>query len=50
MNYRMIFSTVGKVALIEAGLLLLPLLTAVIYGEWWVVASFGITISVALAI
>ncbi|MBE5742511.1 MAG: TrkH family potassium uptake protein [Clostridiales bacterium] len=50
MNYRMIFSTVGKVALIEAGLLLLPLLTAVIYGEWWVVASFGITIAVALAI
>ena len=50
MNYKMIFFTVGKVVLIEAGLLLLPLVTALIYQEWWVAASFAITIGIALGV
>ena len=50
MNIKMIFSTVGKVALIEAGLLALPLITALVYMEWWVAISFAITICIALAI
>ena len=33
MNYRIIFHTTGKVLLVEAGLLALPLLTALLYGE-----------------
>ena len=50
MNYKMIFSTVGKVLLIESALLLLPLITALIYCEWWVATSFAITAVIALAI
>ncbi len=33
MNYRIIWRTVGKVLLIEAALMLLPVITALIYGE-----------------
>ena len=33
MNYRIIWRTVGMVLLIEAGLMLLPLITALVYGE-----------------
>lgn len=50
MNYKMIFFTVGKVVLIEAVLLLLPLVTALIYSEWWVAVSFAITIGIALGL
>lgn len=50
MNLKMIFSTVGKVVLIEAVLLVLPLITALVYTEWLVALSFGITIAVALAV
>ena len=50
MNIKMIFSTVGKVVLIEAVLLLLPLVTACVYAEWWVAISFAITIGIALLI
>ena len=50
MNVKMIFSTVGKVVLIEAVLLLLPLITACVYAEWWVAVSFAITIGIALLV
>lgn len=50
MNLKMIFSTVGKVVLIEAVLLVLPLITALVYLEWMVALSFGITIAIALAL
>ena len=50
MNYRMIFSTIGKVILIEAGLLLLPLITALCYGEWMVAGCFGITALIAFSV
>ena len=50
MNYKMIFYTVGKVVLIEACLLFLPLITALIYGEWWVAVSFAITMAIAFAV
>ena len=50
MNYKMIFYTVGKVVLIEAMLLLLPLVTALIYAEWWIAACFAITVGIALAV
>lgn len=50
MNLKMIFSTVGKVVLIEAVLLVLPLITALVYLEWMVALSFAITIVVALAL
>ena len=50
MNYRMIFSTVGKVIVTVGLLLILPLLTAVIYGEWRCALAFGVTIAGALAL
>ncbi len=50
MNYKMVFGTVGKVVLIEAGLLLLPLVTSLIYTEWWTAISFGITVLIALGV
>lgn len=50
MNYRMIFSTVGKVIVTIGLLLILPLLTAVIYGEWRCALAFGVTIAGALAL
>ena len=50
MNYKMIFYTVGKVVFIEACLLFLPLITALIYSEWWVAISFAITIAIAFAV
>ena len=50
MNYRMIFSTVGKVIITVGLLLVLPLLTAFIYGEWQCAFAFGVTIAGALAL
>lgn len=46
----MIFYTVGKVVLIEAMLLLLPFVTALIYAEWWIAACFAITVGIALVV
>ena len=46
----MIFSTVGKVIVTVGLLLVLPLLTAVIYGEWRCALAFGVTIAGALAL
>lgn len=50
MNYRMIFSTVGKVVIVIGLLMILPLLTALIYAEWWCALSFGITIAGAMLV
>lgn len=49
MNYKMILNTLGKVALIEAGLLTLPLITALIYSENCVL-SILITMGIALTV
>ena len=50
MNYRMIFSTVGRVVITMGLLMLLPLITALIYAEWWCALSFGITIAGAMLV
>jgi len=50
MNRRMILHMVGRILQIEAALLLLPLLTALIYTEWNVSLSFLATIAVAAGI
>lgn len=49
MNYRVVFNLIGKVLLVETVLLLFPLLTSLIYGEYNAAAAFAITIAVALA-
>jgi len=43
MNYRMVFSTVGKVLKTEGVLMVLPLIVSLIYQEWWSAISFSIT-------
>ena len=48
MNRRMVLYVVGKVVMVEGGLMLLPLITALIYGEA-VALSIGVSIAVALA-
>lgn len=50
MNYRMIFSTMGKVIIAIGLLLVLPLVVAFIYGEWRCATSFGITIGGSLLV
>lgn len=46
MNYRLIFNLIGKVLLLETVLLLLPMVTALVYGEFSSVA-FAITAAVS---
>lgn len=47
----MIFSTAGKVIITTIGvLLLLPLITAMIFGEWNCVFAFGETMAGALIV
>ena len=50
MNYKMIFYTVGQVLLLTTAFLVLPMLVAVIYGEWFSLSSFAITAGISLAI
>lgn len=50
MNKRMVFSTLGKLTISEAILMTLPLIVALIYGEFQVALSFLISIAVALAV
>ena len=50
MNKKMVFSTLGKLTLSEAALMILPLIVALIYGESKVAISFAITIGIALII
>ena len=43
MNYRLVFNLMGKVLFLIAALMLLPLITALIYAEYYVAISFAIT-------
>ena len=49
MNYRLVFSTTGRVMLVEAGLLCLPVVASMCYAEWWEAIWFMIASAVALA-
>ena len=46
----MIFATLGKITVSEAGLMLLPLLVSLIYREWTVALSFLAAIALALVV
>ena len=48
MNYAMIFYLIGNLFKVEAGLLLLPLLVAAIYGESATYPAFALTILLLL--
>ena len=50
MNRKMIFAILGQITLSEAALMSLPLLVALIYGEWRVAISFLVAIALALVI
>ena len=50
MNYRMIKYTLGWLSLFEAAFFLLPMLTAVIYGEWKMLFAFFICALICLGI
>ena len=49
MNYKMVLYTMGRVVLLEAAFLVLPMAVSLLYGERCAV-SFGMTILVALAV
>ena len=49
MNYKMVLYTMGRVVLLEAAFLVLPMAVSLLYGERCAV-SFGLTILVALAV
>ena len=40
MNYRMVAFVLGRIFAIEAGLLLFPLICAMLYGEWYLLPAF----------
>ena len=50
MNKKMIFATLGKITVSEAGLMVLPLTVSLIYREWTVALSFLAAIVLALAV
>ena len=50
MNKKMIFATLGKITVSEAGLMLLPLLVSLIYREWTASLSFLAAIALALVV
>ncbi len=50
MNYRMIRNVLGWILIFEAGFLLVPSITAVVYGEWRELWHFLITILLCLTI
>ncbi len=50
MNYKMVFSLIGKIITTEAALLLLPVLVAVYYGETLPLCAYLITMVIAAAI
>ena len=50
MNYGMIRYTLGWILLFEAAFLSIPLITALVYGEWWPLASLGISMGVCALI
>ena len=50
MNKKMVFSTLGKLTLSEAVLMIIPLIVSLIYRETKVAVSFVITIGIALIV
>ncbi len=50
MNRKMIFSTLGKLTISEAALMLFPLIVSLIYKEWQTAIAFLISIIIAAAI
>ena len=50
MNYRMIKYTLGWLMLFEAGFFLVPMITAVVYGEWQSLVAFGISALICLGL
>ena len=50
MNRRMIFSTLGKLTLTEAVLMIFPLIVSLFYGEIKVAVSFLVAIGIALIV
>lgn len=50
MNYRMIKYTLGWLLMFEAGFFLVPMITAVIYGEWRSLLAFAVTGLICLGI
>ena len=50
MNYRMIKYTLGWLMMFEAGFFLVPMITAVVYGEWHTLVAFAISALICLAI
>ena len=50
MNYGMVFNTTGKVVKIEAIMLAVPAIVALIFAEWWYAAAFAISAAIALAV
>ena len=42
MNFKMIRNILGWILLFEAGFMLVPATTAVVYGEWRELAHFGV--------
>ena len=50
MNYRMIKYTLGWLMLFEAAFFLVPIITAVCYGEWWTLLSFLISALICLGL
>lgn len=50
MNRKMVFNTIGKILLVEAALLLLPLIVSVIYHETGVAGAYIKTIIIAIII
>ena len=50
MNYRMIRNILGWILMFEAGFLLVPSATAIVYGEWWEMWHFLATALLCLSI
>ncbi len=50
MNYGMIRYTLGWILIFEAAFLTVPLITALVYGEWWPLASVAIAMAICVVI
>ncbi len=50
MNYKMIRNILGWILVFEAGFMLVPSITAVVYGEWRELAHFAVTMLLCLSI
>lgn len=50
MNYGMIRYTLGWILLFESAFLTIPLITAMVYGEWWPLVSVVITMAICMGL